>query len=289
MRSAEFTPTSRILAFVFTLLCMAAPAQAQSAVEERLVQSYRAAYNVRFDEALKRSEEAKALAPADPMPWIAEANATLFREFDRLQLLRSETFASDDGFTSRKAYNWNASAYQAFQNALRTSELLASKRLEHDKNDERALLALALSNSMRAEDAALFAKKNMATLAYFKASIDYAQRLLAVAPERYDAYLASGLGKYVIGCKAAPVRWVLHAAGLKGDHEQAVKELSTAAAHAPYSAGFARLLLAFDDLRHNNRADARRKFVALHEEFPNNPLFLQETAKLDGPSVGPGQ
>lgn len=287
MRSAEFTPTLLIL--ILTLACVAAPAQAQNPLEERLVRSYRNAYNLRFEEALKGSEEAKALAPADPMPWIAEANAILFREFDRLQVLRSETFSSDDNFTSRKGYTWDPGTYQAFQNALRASESLANKRLEHDSNDDRALLALALSNSMRAQDAALFAKKNVATLSYFKASIDYAQRLLTVAPERYDAFLASGLGKYVISCKAAPVRWVLRAAGLKGDREQAVKELSTAAEHAPYSAPFARLLLAFDDLRRNNRAEARRKFLALHEEFPNNPLFLQETAKLDGSSVGPGQ
>jgi hypothetical protein len=287
LRSAEFTPA--VLLLVSIIACMPARAEAPPAVEDRLAQSYRDAYNLRFDEALKQAEEAKALASDDPLPWIAEANAILFREFDRLQALRSETFVSDDNFTGRKIYTWNQTAYGKFQNALRGSELLAQKRLERDTNDDRALLALALSNSMRAEDAALFTKKSVATLSYFKASIDYAQRLLAVAPERYDAFLASGLGKYVIGCKAAPVRWVLRAGGLKGDREEGIKELSMAANHAAYGAPFARLLLAFDDLRHNNKAEARKKFAALHDEFPNNPLFLQETAKLDSPSVGPGQ
>ena len=253
------------------------------------MRSYQDVYNLRFEEALKAAREAKDLAPDDPMPWIAEANAVLFREFDRLQVLRSETFATDDNFTSRHAYTWNASAYQAFANALRRGEELAEKRLEREKNDDHALLALALSNSMRAEDAALFAKKDIATLSYFKASTNYAERLLAVSPERYDAYLASGLGKYVIGCKAAPVRWVLRAGGVKGDREQGVKELSLAAAHASYMAPFARLLLAFDDLRRNNRSEARKKFAALHNDFPDNRLFLLETAKLDSPSVRPGQ
>lgn len=288
MRSAKLTP-ALLLVLTFAPGCVPAHAQAQKAVEEHLVQSYRDVYNLRFQEALKRAEAAKALASDDPMPWIAEANAVLFREFDRLQVLRSETFASDENFTTRQTYRWDAAAYQAFGNALRKSEQLARKRLDRDRNDGRALLALALSNSMRAEDAALFARKDIATLSYFKASIDYAERLLAVAPEGYDAYLAGGLGKYVIGCKRAPVRWVLRAGGLKGDREEGIKELSIAAAHASYMAPFARLLLAFDDLRHNNKAEARRKFAALHEEFPNNPLFLQETAKLDGPSVGPGQ
>jgi hypothetical protein len=285
--SFKLTPALLIAAFWFT--SPATPAPAQVSTDDRLVQSYRAVYNVRFEDALKRVAEAKALAPEDPLPWIAEANAVLFREFDRLQVLRSETFASDDNYTNRKSYAWDAAAYQNFEDALQNAEQLAQKRLDQDKNDDRALLALALSNSMRAEDAALFAKKDIATLSYFNRSTTYAERLLAIAPQRYDAYLASGLGKYVIGCKSAPVRWMLRAGGVKGDREQGVKELSLAAEHAAYMAPFARLLLAYDDLRHNNRAEARKRFAALHDEFPNNPTFMQETAKLDRPSIRPGE
>jgi hypothetical protein len=289
LRPGHFTPA--LLSIVAALACFCAPAKAQNAVEDRLIQSYRDVYNVRFQDALQQEEEAKKLAPDDPMPWIAQANVVLFREFDRLHVLRSETFASDDNYTSRQSYRWDPASYQAFQNALNGAEQLAQKRLERNKNDDRALLALALSNSMRAEDAALFAKKDMATLSYFHSSTSYAERLLAIAPEKYDAYLASGLGKYVIGCKSAPVRWVLRAGGMKGDREEGVRELSVAAAHAIYMAPFARLLLAYDDLRRNNRSEARKKFAALHDEFPNNPMFLQETARLDSPSpsIRPGQ
>jgi hypothetical protein len=290
LRSLKLIPALFVTALFFAGL--ATPAAAQSAVngtEDRLVQSYRDVYDLKFDEALKLAQQARAMAPDDPMPWIAEANAVLFREFDRLQLLRSETFASDDNYTSRKGNAWEPASYQAFMGALDAAEKLAQKRLSQNQNDERALLALALSNSMRAEDAALFAKKDVATLSYFKWSTTYAERLLAVAPGRYDAYLASGLGKYVIGCKSAPVRWVLRAGGVKGDRDEGVRELSIAAAHASYMAPFARLLLAFDDLRRNNKPEARKKFASLHYEFPNNPLFLQETAKLDRPSVHPGQ
>jgi len=289
VRSGHFTPV--LLAFIVVFVCLCPPAQAQNGVEDRLIQSYRDVYNVRFQGALQEVEQAKTLAPDDPMPWIAQANAVLFREFDRLHVLRSETFASDDNYTGRQSYTWDPGSYQAFQNALNGAEQLAQKRLDRNKNDDRALLALALSNSMRAEDAALFAKKDMATLSYFHASTSYAERLLAVAPQSYDAYLASGLGKYVIGCKSAPVRWVLRAGGMKGDRDEGVKELSLAAAHAVYMAPFARLLLAYDDLRRNNKIEARKKFAALHDEFPNNPMFLQETARLEGPStsIRPGQ
>jgi len=287
LRITKFLPA---ISFITVILAtFASPAKAQNGLEERLMQSYRDVYNVRFQDALKRAEEAKVTAPDDPLPWIAQANVVLFREFDRLHVLRSETFASDDNYTSRQTYTWDSNAYQAFENALGNAERLAQKRLDQNQNDEHALLAMALSNSMRAEDAALFSKKDMTTLSYFKTSTNFAERLLAVSPGRYDAYLASGLGKYVIGCKSAPVRWVLRAGGLKGDKDEGVRELTLAADHAEFMAPFARLLLAYDDLRRNNRAEARKRFAALHDDFPNNPLFLQEVAKLDRPSVGPGQ
>lgn len=282
---------SALLSVIVIFACFCSPAKAQNSVEDRLVQSYHDVYNVLFQDALQQAEQAKKMAPDDPMPWIAQANAVLFREFDRLHVLRSETFASDDNYTSRQSYRWDPGSYQAFQNALNGAEQLAQKRLDRNQNDDRALLALALSNSMRAEDAALFAKKDMATLSYFHSSTSYAERLLAVAPQSYDAYLASGLGKYVIGCKSAPVRWVLRAGGMKGDRDEGVRELSLAAAHGVYMAPFARLLLAYDYLRRNNRSEARKVFAALHDEFPNNPMFLQETARLDSAStpIRPGQ
>ena len=282
---------SALLSVIVIFACFCSPANAQNSVQDRLVQSYHDVYNVLFQDALQQAEQAKKMAPDDPMPWIAQANAVLFREFDRLHVLRSETFASDDNYTSRQSYRWDPGSYQAFQNALNGAEQLAQKRLDRNQNDDRALLALALSNSMRAEDAALFAKKDMATLSYFHSSTSYAERLLAVAPQSYDAYLASGLGKYVIGCKSAPVRWVLRAGGMKGDRDEGVRELSLAAAHGVYMAPFARLLLAYDYLRRNNRSEARKVFAALHDEFPNNPMFLQETAKLDSQStpIRPGQ
>jgi len=34
---------------------------------------------------------------------------------------------------------------------------------------------------------------------------------------------------------------------------------------------------------------ARKELEWLREHYPNNPLFLQEIAKLDHPAAGPGQ
>jgi hypothetical protein len=270
------------LAAVTYPLCV--PAQAQS-VEADLDQSYHAMYNLQFNDALRKAEEAKTLDKADPLPWMAQACAILFREFDRLHILSSELFASDENFSARKAQSWNASAKKDFDNALANAEKLAQHRLDHDKNDTKALFALAIANGLRADDAALIGKKNLAALGYTKAATSYAERLLALSPDSYDAYVATGVGKYLIGGKSAPVRWILRLGGMKGDQEEGLKELSLAAEHGRYLAPFARILLAFDDLRHKNKSAARTKLVSLSQQFPNNTLFLREMAKLDRPSA----
>jgi hypothetical protein len=273
-----------LFAAVTRPLCLSAQAQS---LEADLDQSYHAMYNLQFDEALRKAEEAKALDKDkdDPTPWIAQACAVLFREFDRLRILTSELFASDDAFSARKAHAWNPAAKKDFDNALAHAEKLAQHRLDRDKNDAKALFAMAIANGLRADDAALIGKKNLAALGYTRAATSYADRLLSRSPDCYDAYVATGVGKYLIGGKPAPVRWVLRLGGLKGDQEQGLRELSLAAEHGRYLAPFARVLLAFDDLRHKNKTAARKKLASLAEQFPNNTLFHLEMAKLDRPSA----
>lgn len=276
------------LAWAAAMLCFSFPARAQN-VEAGLAQSYHDMYNLQFDEALKKTAELEALAKDDPLPWMAQACAVLFREFERLHILRSEMFTSDEKFASRSAQAWDTESRKQFDDALDNSEKLAHQRLTRDKNDVKALFALTIVNGLRADDAALIGKKNLTALAYTKSANAYAERLLARAPDYYDAYVATGMGKYLIGGKAAPVRWVLRLGGLKGDQEEGVKELTLAAEHGRLMAPFARILLAFDDLRHKNNVAARKKLVWLSQQFPNNFHFIEEMGKLDHAATGSGQ
>jgi len=258
-------------------------------VDAALDQSYRSMYNLQFDQALRQTEAAKLLAKDDPVPWMAEACAVLFREFDRMHVLRSELFSGDDRFIDGPPIPWDPQSKIAFENALNGGEKLAQPRLDRNKDDARALFALTMISGLRADDAAMIAKKKFAALSFTKTANGYAERLLAHNPEYYDAYVATGLGKYIIGSKAAPVRWMLRLGGFKGDQEQGIKELTLAADHGRFLMPFARILLAFDDLRHKNTAEARKKLEWLHSQFPNNPLFPQEIAKLDHPPTPHGQ
>ena len=277
-----------MLALPALLFILCGPLKAES-VESDLDQSYHAMYNLQFDDALRTLQQAKTLDKEDPLPWMAESCALLFREFDRLHILTSEMFVSDDKFNARSAHSWDADSRRQFEDALNKTETLAQQRLARDKNDVRALFALTITNGLRADDAALIAKKNLNALSYTKSAENYAERLLALAPSYYDAYIATGMGKYIIGGKAAPVRWVLRLGGLKGDQAEGVKELNLVAEHGHYLAPFARILLTFDDLRHKNTTEARKKLASLREQFPDNRHFLEELAKLDGTAPPPGE
>jgi len=257
-------------------------------VDKILDQSYRSMYNLEFDAALKTAEDAKEISPDDPLPWMAQACAILFREFERLHILSSEMFTSDEKFAARKAQNWAPASKKQFETALAGAETLAQRRLDRDKNDIRALFAMTIVNGLRADNAALIEKKNLTALGFTKSANAYAERLLARAPDYYDAYVATGLGKYLIGAKAAPVRWVLRLGGIKGDQEEGLKELTLAANRGHYLAPFARILLACDDLRHKNKPEARKKLIWLSQQFPNNPHFHEEMAKLDSRRAGAG-
>jgi hypothetical protein len=262
-----------------------APLRANT-TEESVDLSYRYMYNLQFDAALQTAEEAKLSAGDDPLPWIAQSCAILFREFERLHILNSEMFTSDEKFAGRKAWTWNTASKKEFENALAGAERLAQSRLNRDKNDVKALFALTIVNGLRGDDAALIEKKNLTALSYTKSANSYAERLLARAPDYYDAYVATGLGKYLIGARTAPVRWILRLQGLKGDQEEGLKELTLAADRGRYLAPFARILLAFDDLRHKNKAAARKELAWLNQEFPKNPHYHEEMAKIDHPALG---
>jgi hypothetical protein len=286
----DYITRKPIFMLVLLVLVTGLSSSAQSpSVGDIMDQSFRDMYNLRFEEALKKAEAAKAISKDDPLPWVAQSCAILFREFDRLQILRSEMFATDEGFAARATHTWDPTTKKQFDDATNGAEKIAQERLRRNKDDLQALFALTIVNGLRADDDALITKKNLSAMGYTKAATGYAERLLALAPNEYDAYVATGMGKYIIGGKAAPVRWLLRLGGLKGDQLQGIKELQMAADHGHYLAPFARIMLAFDDLRHKNRIEARKQLVWLHGQFPNNPLFSLEISKLELNSAASGQ
>jgi hypothetical protein len=158
---------------------------------------------------------------------------------------------------------------------------LAKARLSRDPRDRDALLAMTLTNGLRSDFAALIEKRNLASLHYTKEATAWAQQLLTVDPTCYDAHLASGVSRYIIGSMAAPVRWILRFGGVSGDKAGGIAELRTTAAQGHLLAPFARILLAIAYVREKDLPHAHELLLALQHDFPDNTLFGRELARLD--------
>ena len=127
---------------------------------------------------------------------------------------------------------------------------------------------------------ALIEKRNLASLRFTKQASASAQQLLAVCHDCYDALLATGFSKYIIGSMAAPVRWMLRLGGLPADKQGGIADLQMTADHGHYLAPFARILLAIAYVREKDRARALELLSGLEKEFPGNTLFPHEIARL---------
>lgn len=268
------------MVLVPVLLCVAMPAADGMASDSRLDRAFRQMYNLNFTAAQAEIAEHKAEHPQDPLGDVAEAARLLFAEFDRLQVLHSEFFTNDNDYHKRKPQQPDAKVKREFDASLRRAEDLAVRQLSADAGDRNALFAMTFLYGLKADYAALIERRDFAALGYTKTATMWSEKLLAIAPDYYDAYLGAGIGKYLVSLKPAPVRWFLRLNGVRSDREEGLRELRITAEHGRFLAPFARLLIAIDDLRSGHRAQALQVLSQLHDDFPLNPLFAHEMERL---------
>jgi hypothetical protein len=256
-------------------------AQATKTESSGLDRGFRQLYDLDFPGAQKEFEAWEKEHPDNPMGPVAEAAGILFSEFNRLGVLEAQFYENDSMFAARKKYEANPQQRARFEQRLDRAEALARTKLARDPRDRDALLAMTLATGLRSDYAALIEKRNMASLHYTKEATAWAGQLLATDPTCYDAHLATGISRYIIGSMAAPVRWILRVGGISGDKREGIAELRTTAAKGQLLAPFARILLAIAYVREKDVPNARTLLTSLQKDFPNNPLFERELARLD--------
>jgi len=265
-----------------TLVLCASPLRAAvNSTVPPLDKGFQLLYNLKFNEAQNVFSLYEQQHSGDPMGPVSEAAGHLFSEFERLGILESQFYESNAKFEARKKLTPDSEVREDFDAALTRAENLSSNRLAKDPNDHDALFALTLAAGLRADYAALIEKRNLASLHYTKESTQWSTRLLAVHPDCYDAHIASGISRYIIGSMAAPLRWLLRVGGVSGDKQAGIAELKLTAERGHYLAPFARILLAIAYVRDKNNDGARQLLASLRDQYPGNPLFAREIARLD--------
>lgn len=255
---------------------------------DQLDQGYRALYNLDFDRAENAFTQWEMREPENPLGPASRASGLLFREFERLGVLRSELFADDKSFESRSKLLPDPQLKLQFQQQISLADRLAGEILAKDPSSTDALLAKTLVNGLQADYAALIEKRNAAALFYTKEGRQWAERLLHADASCYDAYLALGAENYLVSIKPMFVRWLAQLSGAKADREQGIQQLRLTAQKGRFLSPFAKLLLVVAALRDHDALMTRKLLTELQQEFPQNPLYSYELSRLDSGSIPDG-
>jgi hypothetical protein len=267
---------SAILMAAGAIPCLAGSVTLIPAVES----GYRQMYNLDFDEAHKTFAAWEKDHPNDPLGPVSNAAAYLFAEFDRLKILHSEFFVEDSLFRRRPKVTADPSARKAFEAEVSKSEQICDATLARSPKDIDAMFVKIMALGLRADFEALIDRRYMDSLKLLKTGRETAERLFAIEPAYYDAYLAVGVENYMLSLKPAPIRWFLQLNGAETDRDRGIQNLRLTAEKGHYLCPYARLLLAVAALRNKDRTQARDILGKLASEFPHNRLYAEELARL---------
>ncbi len=237
-------------------------------------------YNLQFPEAHATFARFMSEHPEDPMGPVSDAAAYLFSEFHRTGVLDVGLFTNDNNYLHHHKDIPDAGIKKAFNSALDKTNQLADAILSKHPDDAQALFAKTLAYGLHADYASLIERKDLTGFQFTKSGSLYAHKLLQVDPHAYDAYLAVGMENYILGLKPAPVRWLLQMAGGETNKVLGEHDLELTAAQGHYLAPLAKLLLAVAAVRDKNMTKARALLSSLAREFPNNPLYATQLAKI---------
>jgi hypothetical protein len=270
--------------FSLILILCAAGAGPAWCTETPLEQGYRHMYNLEFDRAHASFAEWQQMHPEDPLGPVSDAAAFLFAEFDRLHILQSEFFTHDQHFVTDHKLTPDPGLKGKFEADLAKARQLASRT----PSDPNSMFAALLATGLHSDYLALIEKRYAAAFQDMKAARLGAEQLLAAHPEYCDAWVAVGVENYMLSVKPAPVRWILRLAGGETDRALGIQKLKVTAEKGHYLAPFARLLLAVAAMREQNVQGARDILEGLAREYPKNPLYVQELARMQAAAMLPG-
>lgn len=261
---------------LFSLCCFAVAAQENTLLD----QGYRQMYDLDFPEAHKTFAQWMKLHPEDPLGPVSDAAAYLFTEFDRLHILQGEFFLHDENFRTKERLKPDPVLAAAFQKQLARCEQLAALALAKNPRDTNALFAEVLRLGLKSDYDGLIDKRYIYSLSTTKLGRNTAEKLLAIDPTFYDAWIAIGVENYLLSLKPMPIRWILQLGGNKTDRNIGVEKLKLTAEKGRYLRPFARLLMAVVSLRESDFPRAKQLLKGLRDEFPHNPLYASELARI---------
>lgn len=271
-----------------SLALWGASASARAAEPTQADAGFRLLYELKFTEAREQLQAYSKEHPRDPKGPAFEAASYLFEEFYRQGVLSSEFFTDDGKFLKGIDGKPDKQRRDAFLAANERARALALERLKKNPRDAEALFVLTITAGMQADYSAVIEKRQLEGVKHIKTAQAYGEKLLAVKPDAYDAYLALGSANYIIGSLPAYKKVFLWFGGISGDKDRGMQQLEKASEDGNHLRPLAKTLLALAAMREKRYDLAREQWKELAAEFPDNPIFARELKKLHDTRAGVG-
>ncbi len=252
--------------------------------EAEIENGFNLLYQLKFGEARVEFNAWQQANPKDPLGHVAAAASYLFEEFYYQHVLTSEFFLNDELLLGGIEGKPDEARKAGFERENRKGIELAQERLDANSGDADALFALTIATGMQADFSAILMKRHLESLMQIKQAEGYAHRMLALRPDAADAWLSLGAANYIVGCLPKYKRFFLWFGRIHGGKQLGMEQLRIAAEKGHYLKPFAEIFLALAALREKQEDVARQNLRELVAQFPENPLFRAELARLGPPA-----
>ena len=88
------------------------------------------------------------------------------------------------------------------------------------------------------------------------------------------------MAEYILGSLPFFMRWFVRMDDIQGSKERGIRNVELVARQGHYFKPFAKILLGIAYLRAKRPNDTKRLMVELARDYPGNPLFQKELAKI---------
>ena len=269
-----------VFGFLLCMPLMASVENACGADSPELSEAFDRLYNFNFPAAHADINLYIAAHPQEPLGYAIRASAYLFYELDRLGILESEFLTSDKHIADKKTLRPDPAVRELFLRALTDAQSRADAALAKNPQDRQALFTMSIVEGVTTDYMAFVEKHQIASLAPAKRSNSYAQQLLKLNPPCVDAYITAGISEYMVGSLPFFVRWFVRFDNVQGSKQQGVKNLELVERDGHYFKPFAKILLAIIDLREKRPGETEKLLESLARDYPANPLFRKELARV---------
>jgi tetratricopeptide (TPR) repeat protein len=218
-------------------------------VHELIVQGTDAIYDIDFEKALSKFQEAKSVAPGD---------------------LRGSFFESTVYFW-RGMFTRNRSDYDTY---LKLSEELIDRCeniVDKNENDLDARFYLGWTYTLRASITYMIEKNVLRAASDVKDGQRQLSFVVEKNPAYYDAYMGLGVYNYMVSMIPRKLQWVASILGFSGDKEEGKRQLTMAAEKGTYTNTEAKFYLTLLSWREENYPVAESYANQLTEKYPRSP------------------